>query len=115
MNMHGGRQHTNILLSTFKATHSYFSIDTSRKQFTHMFITADWCEIKSSIVVYNSVCKHVQVPKGRCASSELERVRAKDTLTISSPECGRCQVDMLKALCHIVAQESRLWVYLHTQ
>ena len=47
----------------------------------------------------------IVLPEGCHASGKLKRVRAEDTLTISSPECGCCQVDMLEALGHIVAQE----------
>ena len=48
------------------------------------------------------------VPEGCHASGKLKRVRAEDAFTISSPECGCCQVDMLEALRHIVAQERHL-------
>ncbi len=50
----------------------------------------------------------IVLPKRCHASGKLKRVSAKDALTVSSPECGGCQVDMLEALGHIVAQEGHL-------
>ena len=57
----------------------------------------------------------IVLPEGCHASSKFKRVRAKDALTVSSPECGCCQVDMLEALGHIVAQERHLLEFMNNK
>lgn len=60
---------------------------------------------KKKIMMYTQECVYrhaIVVPKETCSPCKLDYISAKDALTLSSPESGCCQINVLEALSHVV-------------